>query len=264
MSITFQSLLSSSAGNCLLVRAGDTTLLIDAGFRSQRSCREVLEQVLPELDAVIVSHLHSDHINYSSLRVLESHGVPLYVYHEDLEGLRGRHFKQHTFDDLSIQPFGQGRLHIGDLAITPFQVPHVGPFSTFGFELGRGDGATTVRAVVATDLWDWDDVASRFHNADFIYVESNHDPELLRRYPNPNSRFHLRNEKCAWLLRQAFDSSQFLPVAVTLGHLSEERNDPEVARVTTQAVLEDAGHGHIPVHIAPRSSPSPEIDIHRG
>ena len=264
MTVTFQSIQSGSSGNCALVQSGDTALLVDAGFSSQRACRHMLEHVLPRLDGVIVSHLHGDHISYSALRVLEAHRVPVYVYEGDLETLRYRHFRGRAFDGLRIQPFTEQSFHVGGFAVRPFPVPHFGPFSTFGFELRRDAAAGPVRLVVATDLWDWSDVQGWFHDAHFIYVESNHDPAMLLQNPNPNSMFHLLNEKCGWLLRRAFDRSEVLPVAVMLGHLSQERNEPEIARETIHGILSEGGYGHVPIHVAPRLSASEAVRVSRG
>lgn len=261
MTITFQSLQSGSSGNCALVQGGDTALLIDAGFSSQRACRETLAHVLPGLDGVIVSHLHGDHISYSALRVLEAHRVPIHVYRGDVETLRDRHFKGRPFDALQIRPFTARRFHVGGFAVRPFPVPHFGPFSTFGFELRRSNGLRPGRLVIATDLSDWREDLSRFVDADFVFVESNHDMRLLRAKPNPNSAYHLGNDECARLLLRAFGMSSRPPRAVMLGHLSAERNRPKIARQTIRSILREGGYGHVRVHIAPRFSASPAVRV---
>ena len=60
----FASLGSGSEGNGLLVEAGTTRILIDCGF-GVRDCIARLARigVMPEsIDAIIVTHEHSDHI----------------------------------------------------------------------------------------------------------------------------------------------------------------------------------------------------------
>ena len=60
----FYTLASGSSGNCSLVCAGDTLLLIDAGI----SCRRIeqslraLGRTLGDLTAVFITHEHTDHI----------------------------------------------------------------------------------------------------------------------------------------------------------------------------------------------------------
>ena len=67
--IKITSLYSGSAGNATLVQTGRATVLIDAG-KSARSLCNALRQAgsAPEnLDAVFITHEHTDHI--SSLEV---------------------------------------------------------------------------------------------------------------------------------------------------------------------------------------------------
>jgi hypothetical protein len=63
-----------------------------------------------------------------------------------------------------------------------------------------------------------------------LFVEANHDPELLRRHPNPASRYHLSNPQAAKLICHARKSSKSAPQTVILGHLSRERNTEDLAR----------------------------------
>ena len=143
MSLSFQTLRSGSSGNSLLLKTAGTTLLIDAGFPSMRACRKALGELLPSIDGALISHLHSDHIHYSSLRVLEDCRVPIYVYEKEIRHLASRHFRQSPFLDLKIRPFFDRPFQIGDFSIHPFRVPHDGVRQTFGFEISvskKGDG----------------------------------------------------------------------------------------------------------------------------
>ena len=261
MSLTFQSLCSGSSGNSLLLRTGGTTLLIDAGFSSMRACRNTLNGYLPEIDGVIISHLHSDHLQYSSLRVLEECRVPIYLCEREIQYLARRHFRQSPFLELKIRPFCDQPFPIGDFAIHPFRVPHDGVRPTFGFAISVRRKGGWKKVVIATDFWNWRGISSWFENADFIYVEANHDPKLLRAYPNPRSHFHLSNGNCGHLLRRVFDQSRNRPSALMLGHLSEKRNRPGLAQGAVTELLDDGGYGDVAIHIAPRYEPSPWICI---
>ncbi len=261
MSLTFQSLCSGSSGNSLLLRTGGTTLLIDAGFSSMRGCRETLNGCLPGIDGVVVSHLHSDHIQYSSLRVLEECRVPVYLCEREIKYLAKRHFRQSPFWDLKILPFSDQPFAVGDFSVQPFRVPHDGVRPTFGFAISVNRKGSRKKVVVATDFWDWRGLPGWFENADFIYVEANHDPKLLQAFPNPRSRFHLSNGSCGRLLRQVFDQSQSRPSALMLGHLSEKRNRPGLAQETVAEWLDGGGYRNVAIHIAPRYEPSAPVAI---
>lgn len=117
----------------------------------------------------------------------------------------------------------------GDLRITPMEVPHDPVVPNFGFVIHHGEGRRRRKIVVCTDFNDYAGVLRHFMDADFIFVESNHDLDLLRKYPNYSSRFHMSNPKTAWLLYHAIRMSEKPPQAVMLGHLSDQRNSEKLA-----------------------------------
>jgi phosphoribosyl 1,2-cyclic phosphodiesterase len=261
LSFTFQSLCSGSSGNCLLLKTNGTTLLIDAGFPSIRGCRKALGGILSQLDGAVISHLHTDHIQYSSLRVLEESRIPIYVCEKEVPHLAARHYRRSPFLDLKLRPFLERPFQVGDFSIRPFRVPHDGVRPTFGFEIILRQNGKKRKVVVATDFWHWQGVSGWFEDADFIYVEANHDREMLRANPNPRSHFHLSNENCGRLLRQALGRSKTLPDAIMLGHLSEIRNRLSLARDTVLGVLNGSPYRNIPLLIAPRYEPSEKIEV---
>jgi phosphoribosyl 1,2-cyclic phosphodiesterase len=261
MALYFQSIISGSSGNCLLLWTGKSTLLIDVGFGSQSHFMETLGHLLPTVDGVIISHLHSDHVRYPALRVIEKYEFPVYVHKDDIRLLGEKHFLSRPFSGLNLRPFSSRQLRIGEFSIKPFEVPHQPSRVTFGFEVSCTQQGKQRRVVIATDFWDWDLVKQRFQDADFIYVESNHDPDMLRENYQPNAEYHLSNPKCGHLLQHAFDHSTKRPATVMLGHLSEERNTHALAHDTVAAVLDKGGHGGVKLHIAPRHEPSEVIRV---
>ena len=62
--VRFTVLASGSKGNCTVVTGGNTRILVDAGL----SCRELFRRMKladedpATLDAIIVTHEHSDHV----------------------------------------------------------------------------------------------------------------------------------------------------------------------------------------------------------
>ena len=63
MAVEFQILGSSSGGNCALLKTGHTQVLIDAGFSARRISLllEAVGESLDAIDAVFLTHEHSDH-----------------------------------------------------------------------------------------------------------------------------------------------------------------------------------------------------------
>jgi phosphoribosyl 1,2-cyclic phosphodiesterase len=160
-----------------------------------------------------------------------------------------------------VRAFATQSFRIGGASIEPFELPHEPGFATFGFEVTCTREREQAKVVVATDFRDWRGLPDRFRTADFVYIEANHDLELLRRFPNYASRFHLSNPKCGALLRHAFDGGGRYPTAVMLGHLSAQRNEPDLALETIAKILDDAGHGRVKLQVAPRSEPSDVIPV---
>jgi phosphoribosyl 1,2-cyclic phosphodiesterase len=129
---------------------------------------------------------------------------------------------------------------IGDIAITPFTIPHdaVDPVG-FVFE------AAGVRIGLATDLgYMPSNVSVQLRRCDVLMLESNHDLEMLRDGPYPwsvkqrvMSRVgHLSNDATAEFLARGYDGQA---VYVVLAHLSENNNLPELARIAAERALRD-------------------------
>lgn len=141
----------------------------------------------------------------------------------------------------SVEYFCAGTpFSIGDIAITPFTIPHdaADPVG-FVFEI---DG---VRVAIATDLgYIPPNVRMALRSSDVLMLESNHDLEMLRDGPYPwsvkqrvLSRVgHLSNEAAAEFLEKNYDGNASY---VVLAHLSESNNLPELARVTAERALRD-------------------------
>ncbi len=265
MALHFQSLSSSSAGNCLVLWSERTRVLIDCGLPSMRRTREVLEKNLEDprnVDAVIISHMHGDHINHHSLRVIQEYGLKVWTSERCLGQLRGKHFNGYNFKSLDLETYSQNALTIGDLSIQPFQVPHEPTHPNFGFAVRYQEGRTWKHAVIATDFHNGKTALDYLIDADFIFIESNHDLGLLAKYANPNSRFHMSNPKTSELLYTARVQSRKKPAAVMLGHLSEQRNTAQYALKEVEKTFQKNGTSlDFELYAAPRQEPGRVVEI---
>ncbi len=240
MALYFQSICSSSSGNCLALWSDTTRLLIDCGLSSMKRTRAALTTVFDDptqIDSVLITHTHGDHISYYPLRVLEAYGLSVRLHDDCYDQLKGKHFNGGGFKELEFVPFNKKPFTVGDLTIQPFEVMHNPVYPTYGYQVRYRD----TKIVIATDFQDWTGVFDAFVDADFIFVESNHDLELLRQNYNPNSRFHLPNPDAAELLVNVCKESRTAPEKVMLGHLSSQRNTPALALDQTRRAFETAG-----------------------
>jgi phosphoribosyl 1,2-cyclic phosphodiesterase len=138
-----------------------------------------------------------------------------------------------------LEYFAAGEpFEIGDVAISPFTVPHDAA-DPVGFVFG----AEGVRMGFATDLgYVPPNVRAQLQGLDLLLLESNHDLEMLRDGPYPwavkqrvMSRVgHLSNEAAASFLEEDYDGQA---AYVILAHLSESNNLPELARVAAERAL---------------------------
>jgi phosphoribosyl 1,2-cyclic phosphodiesterase len=127
---------------------------------------------------------------------------------------------------------------IGDIGINPFTIPHDAA-DPVGFVFS----AEGVRMGFATDLgYIPPNVKEQLRGLDLLLLESNHDLEMLRDGPYPwqvkqrvLSRVgHLSNDAASGFLAEDYDGQA---AYIILGHLSENNNLPELARVAAERAL---------------------------
>jgi Cft2 family RNA processing exonuclease len=242
MSLYFQSICSSSNGNCLALWSENTRILIDCGLSTMKRTRQTLSSLFADpaqLDSILLTHTHCDHISYYPLRVLEESGHTICLHDNCVEQLKDKHFNGYGFKKLKFLPFKNSKFTVGDFSIKPFEVRHSPGCPTYGFQIYYQDK----KVVIATDFCEWDSVFDSFLDADFIFVESNHDLELLKQFYNPNSRFHMPNPDTGNLLLNVIDESKTAPSTIILGHISSQRNERNLALGETADVFAKAGRG---------------------
>ena len=142
-----------------------------------------------------------------------------------------------------------------------FEVPH--DSSTCGLRLSDGERDVAM----ATDLGEaGPEVLEHMRGAEAVVLESNHDPDWLRRGPYSarlkrriaSSNGHLSN-------RQAAEAAMALAPHglkdLVLAHLSKTNNSPARACGTVRTVLRAAGHGGIRVRAAIADHPTLWVEV---
>ena len=219
----FASLGSGSRGNGTVVALGDRNLLVDCGFSLRQTEQRLARLGLSggDIDAILVTHEHSDHISGVSglahkyaIDVYGSFGTLKY----DLGGVRS-----HPFD-------GDAPFEIDGIHINPVRVPHDAREPT---QFVMSDGAETVG--VLSDLGCvTSHVVEQFADCSHLLLEANHDVAMLRNggYPPHLKRRvgadygHLSNEQALHLLQQLAHPD----LNVVLGHVSEQNNCPDIVQ----------------------------------
>ena len=255
------SIASGSSGNCIYVGEGEHHILIDAGI-SRKRIVEGLNGigVQPEqLDAIFVTHEHSDHIQGLPMMV-KAFQVPVYATGGTLDGIRERDKQGIIQMDNLFQVHADQTVQIGGMHITPFRISHDAAEPVcYTVEAGGH------KASVATDMGKYDDyTVEHLAGSELLLLEANHDISMLEAgsYPYPlkcrilSERGHLSNEDSGRLLcRLLHERLQY----IFLAHLSKENNYPELAYETVKCQLwEEMGMRHLPfqLKVAERESPS--------
>ncbi|MBI3211480.1 MAG: MBL fold metallo-hydrolase, partial [Simkania negevensis] len=197
----FCPLASGSKGNCLYLGTGRTKILIDAGI-SFKAIKERLSSIgvqLSEIDAILITHEHSDHINGLSL-LAEKMEIPVFANAETAKGL---HSQLKTLPRFKIFSTGES-FEFGDIEVSPFSVQHdtLDPVA-FTFQLEK------LKIGVCTDLgFVTSLVSAKLRKCDLLYIESNHEPSMVYASSRPaiykqrvlGRQGHLSNEMCANLI----------------------------------------------------------------
>jgi len=231
----FASLGSGSQGNALLIESGSTRLLLDCGFApgevASRLARLGLEA--SSLDAIIVTHEHSDH-GGGVAKLATQFDVAVYLTRGTLSalGAEGRSMPRTVL----IDPYTA--FAVDGIEVRPFPVPHD---AREPVQFVVSDGA--VRLGVLTDTGQpTPHIAQSLSGVEALVLECNHDLEMLLNGPYPahlKNRIagrlgHLANAASAELVR-AMDCSRLQHLIAA--HLSQTNNTPELARAALAGAL---------------------------
>jgi phosphoribosyl 1,2-cyclic phosphodiesterase len=233
----FCPLASGSKGNCIYLGTDRTKILIDAGI-SAKSIRSKLSEInvdLADIDAILVSHEHGDHIQ--GLKVLAYQlGIPVLANGETAKGITA------FFHDCpKFKIFSTGEtFEFGDLEIHPFSIPH-DTLDPVAFTICNEN----LKLGICTDLgFVTSLVEHRLQNCDYLYVEANHQPSMVHACSRPpiykqrvlGRNGHLSNEACGALLKKLHHPKL---KHIYLAHLSSECNTPDTALGVIKDHLED-------------------------
>ena len=257
----FCTLASGSSGNATYIGFGGRHYLVDCGLSGKKTMSALSKISVDKLHGIFVTHEHSDHI--SGVGVL-ARRFKLDVF---APPLTWRYFKRHQV----LGPIGENQVkviepgkpvHIGDVLVSSFMLSHDAA-CTVGYSFEE-DGK---KVAVATDLGIVTDEA-RFgmKDARLIYLESNHDLEMLRngRYPRElkervqSGRGHLSNAQAGMFLADVVVQDYTL---VYLAHLSEENNTPMLAYDTVGRILDANGVKPAGLFVADRFYPGELVDL---
>lgn len=253
----FVPLYSGSSGNSTAVVHNGRVLLVDIGC----SCRKTvgalysIGQAASEVEAILLTHEHSDHIGGLSV-FLRHYPVPVYGTAGTLSEVE-RLCSLPADTELRVL---SGEEELCGMGVRSFATPHDSrECCGFRFSLGRQSAA------IATDIGHMtQEVYDNLLGCQAVLLESNYDEGLLMmgRYPYPlkqrirSDYGHLSNYDCADTLSRLVQAGA---EHIRLMHLSAENNTPQMALTTAAGALENIGAGSVDLLAACRSEPTEAI-----
>jgi len=234
----FASLGSGSEGNALVVEASNgattTRVMLDCGFSAKEVERRLLrlELGVEQLDAILITHEHSDHIG-SALTLARKWSIPLHMSWGTARAVGA----DAADVDLHVL-WGDETTAIGDVEVLPYTVPHD---AREPLQFVFSDGVC--RLGVLTDVGtSTPHISAVLSGCDGLVLECNHDTQMLAqsRYPQSlkarigGNHGHLNNDAAADILA-SLDRERLKHLVAA--HLSQQNNLPELARAAMARVL---------------------------
>lgn len=236
----FASLGSGSEGNSLVVEVSEghstTRVLLDCGFSARETRRRIerLSLSVDDLDAILITHEHSDHIG-SALTLARKLSIPLYMSWGTARAVGAD--SDAAAVDLRICESAHA-FTVGGIDILPYTVPHD---AREPLQYVFSSGAS--RLGVLTDTGGGTaHITETLLRCDALVLECNHDREMLA-----NSRYHaalkariggsyghLANDTAAAILATLQTDALKHIVAA---HLSRENNQAALAQAAIAAIL---------------------------
>lgn len=223
----FSVLASGSKGNITYITSCSAKILIDAGITASTIEKNLLElDVNPsEIDGILLTHTHSDHIN----------GLKVFIkkYHTKV------YLSEKMYNELSQQinlinyEIIDKFVNIKDIDVDVFKTSHDADDSNGYILSSNGKSIVYITDTGYINRKNH----SKLKDKTAYIIESNHDVEMLMNGKYPyylkqrilGDRGHLSNKSSSEYLSNFIGNDT---KEIVLIHLSEENNDPDVALKT--------------------------------
>lgn len=229
---------SSSKGNSTVICGLNTKILVDCGIsgKTLECCLAEIGISPTELDAILVTHEHSDHIKGVGI-VSRKYNIPIFASRGTWSGMAFAIGKIDEQNQKVVE--AESSFYINDIEIKGFPIPH-----DANEPLGYTFKAGVSKVSIATDMGRITEKALKaIKGSNTVLLEANYDRNLLEigGYPYElklrirSDRGHMCNEDSAEVARLLAESGTS---RIILGHLSEENNFPSIAFETVKAAIQ--------------------------
>jgi phosphoribosyl 1,2-cyclic phosphodiesterase len=256
--VKFLVLATGSKGNCAYLATGHARVLVDCGIGPRTVFQRLAAHGIDplQLDALLLTHTHSDHIRGMAKLARYVPALKVYCPAPHTYGVRTLLAAEGLSNDVvGFDP--DCGFYYRDLDILPLRVSHdCNPTVMFKFY------AAGKRVGILTDLGVADErLGATFGDCDLLLLESNHCVDMLRTGPY-HQRLKLRIAGPGGHLSNA-QSLEFtlglarMPGRLLLGHLSDTNNLPGVVSAT----FAGCQSGAVPHTVIPQGQPGPLVEL---
>jgi phosphoribosyl 1,2-cyclic phosphodiesterase len=225
-------LASSSKGNSYIIKNDTTTLLVEAGldFNTTRSRLTSLNIKTSDIDAILITHKHGDHLNK---KTISKFNVPLISNQDVIDSIEYNH-------RYLLVPFSSAV--INDFKIRAFNMDH--DVETYGFIIEDHD--ESLLFINDTEFVRWDFSSYKFNT---IMIECNHMHDLIKDIPVYRQR-SIKSHMSLYATLKTLKSmnlkntEKIYLMHMSDGYSDQERMVKEVEKATgvpTYACLRDGG-----------------------
>lgn len=226
-------LASGSKGNSTYIETKKSKILIDIGITYPHLLSELstINRTPQDLDAILITHTHSDHIKGLQSLVKKTN-IPVYASPAMLEELKEK-------IPLTVCRYLEEHFFLNDIKIELMHTSH--DVDSVGYILSNDEKSI----VYVTDTGYINRrYLKRMKNKDLYVIESNHDEKMVMEGPYPfilkqrvlSDKGHLSNHTTAKYLQEIVGDKT---KCIILAHISENNNTEELAYQTTKEVLEE-------------------------
>jgi len=234
--LRFTLLGSGSAGNCLVVNSGISTVLVDCGLSFQETKRRLLTRdvSLNEIDAILVTHEHGDHSG-GVFTLAKKMDIPIWCTSGTSQATSAME-KANSVNEI----IGFASFEVGALKIKPYPVPHDAlepsqfTLTDSQFKLGVLTDAGAVTAHMFENLRDCDALVLEFNHDENLLLKSSYPAALKNRIAGGFG--HLSNTTAKDFLKKLINPRLKFVLAA---HLSETNNSEYLVRGLLSEILDE-------------------------
>ena len=235
------NLSSGSKGNCTFVCTDNTKILVDIGIgiRLVESSLKEIGHSANEIDAILITHEHSDHVAGLLNFAKKYNDIKIYVQVDVWKKILYKYPELQTMQTFYI--IYDTSFSVGDFTCVAMKNFH-DSVSCASYIISSGGG----KLGICTDLGQITDYqVEMLSSCKAVYLECNHDENMLAscNYPQilkariSGKYGHLSNDQCAIAAVKMLSKQTKV---IVLSHLSENSNTPELAYARVMDEIEMA------------------------